>query len=58
MTSLKATVGHMVPNFCSGNPGAIAAWQAAAHVEKAPKEKGSTNAIDGKRKHYENVPNV
>lgn len=36
--ALKASVGHMVPNFCSGNPGAIAAWNTAAHVEKAPEK--------------------
>ncbi len=39
MIALKATVGHMVPNFCSGNPGAIAAWRSAAHVEAPPKKK-------------------
>ena len=39
MTALKATVGHMVPHFCSGNPGAIAAWRSAAHVEKSPTKK-------------------
>ena len=39
MTALKSTVGHMVPNFAAGNPGAIAAWQAAAHVESPPKKK-------------------
>ena len=39
MIALKATVGHMVPNFCSGNPGAIAAWRSAAHVESPPKKK-------------------
>jgi hypothetical protein len=37
--TLKASVGHMVPNFCQGNPGAIAAWNTAAHVEKAPEKK-------------------
>lgn len=37
--ALKASVGHMVPNFCQGNPGAIAAWNTAAHVEAAPKAK-------------------
>lgn len=36
--SLKASVGHMVPNFCQGNPGAIAAWNTAAHIEAAPKK--------------------
>jgi hypothetical protein len=30
--ALKSIIGHMVPNFCSGNPGAIAAWTSAAHV--------------------------
>lgn len=40
--TLKASVGHMVPNFCQGNPGAIAAWNTAAHVEAAPKKKPPT----------------
>ena len=39
MIALKSTIGHMVPNFCSGNPGAIAAWNTAAHVESPPKKK-------------------
>lgn len=39
MIALKATIGHMIPNFCSGNPGAIAAWRSAAHVESPPKKK-------------------
>lgn len=39
MIALKATLSHMVPNFCSGNPGAIAAWNSAAHVELPPKKK-------------------
>jgi hypothetical protein len=39
MTALKSTITHMVPNFCSGNPGAIAAWNSAAHVEAPPKKK-------------------
>ena len=39
LIALKSTATHMVPNFCSGNPGAIAAWNAAAHVEKAPEKK-------------------
>ncbi|MBK7935256.1 MAG: hypothetical protein IPK01_17640 [Acidobacteria bacterium] len=39
MIATKATVGHMVPNFCTGNPGAIAAWNSAAHVEAPPKKK-------------------
>ena len=42
MIATKATVGHMVPNFCQGNPGAIAAWNTAAHVEAAPKKKPPT----------------
>ena len=37
--ALKATIGHMVPNFCTNNPGAIAAWNSAAHVESPPKKK-------------------
>ena len=39
MIALKSTVGHMVPNFCSGNPGAVPAWRSAAHVESPPKKK-------------------
>ena len=39
LIALKSTATHMVPNFCSGNPGAIAAWHAAAHVEAPPKAK-------------------
>ncbi len=39
MIALKSTITHMVPNFCTNNPGAIAAWQSAAHVEAAPKVK-------------------
>lgn len=39
MMALKKQCGHMVPNFCSGHPGAIAAWNSAAHVEEPPKKK-------------------
>lgn len=39
LIALKSTATHMVPNFCTGNPGAIAAWQSAAHVEAPPKSK-------------------
>lgn len=39
MIALKTTISHMVPNFCSGNPGAIASWTSAAHVESPPKKK-------------------
>ncbi len=39
LIALKSTIGHMVPNFCPNNPGAIAAWNSAAHVEAAPKKK-------------------
>ncbi len=39
MIRLKSTIGHMVPNFCSTNPGAIASWTSAAHVEAPPKKK-------------------
>lgn len=42
LTALKKTVGHMVPNFCAGNIGAIAAWTSAAHVELPPKPKAPT----------------
>ncbi|MBK7513105.1 MAG: hypothetical protein IPI76_12680 [Chloracidobacterium sp.] len=37
--ALKATVTNMVPNFCLGDKGAIAAWHSAAHIEEAPKNK-------------------
>lgn len=39
MITLKSTITHMVPNFCTNNPGAIAAWTSAAHVESPPKKK-------------------
>ena len=39
MISLKATIGHMIPNFFAGNTGAIAAWASAAHIEASPKKK-------------------
>ena len=39
MIALKATVTHMIPNFAANNPGAIAAWTSAAHVESPPKKK-------------------
>lgn len=39
MIALKSTITHMIPNFCAGNPGAIAAWTSAAHVEAPPKAK-------------------
>ena len=39
MIALKATITHMVPNFAANNPGAIAAWHTAAHVESPPKSK-------------------
>ncbi|MBL8180882.1 MAG: hypothetical protein JNL64_04660 [Blastocatellia bacterium] len=39
MIAKKSTISHMVPNFCHGHPGAIAAWNAAAHVESPPKKK-------------------
>ena len=39
MIALKATITHMVPNFAANNPGAIAAWTSAAHVEAPPKKK-------------------
>ncbi len=39
MIALKATITHMVPNFCTGNPGATVAWTSAAHVEAPPKSK-------------------
>ena len=39
MIALKSTTGHMVPNFCTNNPGAIVAWTSGARVEAAPKKK-------------------
>lgn len=42
LTVLKRTVGHMVKNFAATNPGAIAAWRSAAHVESGPKKKPPT----------------
>ncbi len=39
MVAVKSTINNMVPNFAAGNPGAIAAWQSAAHVEAPPKPK-------------------
>jgi hypothetical protein len=39
MVAVKSTITNMVPNFCTGNPGAIAAWDSAAHVESSPKKK-------------------
>jgi|GEM_PF-1211856 len=36
---LKRTISLMVPNILSGNTGAIAAWNSAAHVEAPPKKK-------------------
>jgi len=39
MTTEKATFGHMVKNFATSSPGALAAWTAAAHVEAPPKTK-------------------
>jgi len=39
MVAVKSTITNMVPNFCNGNPGAIAAWNSAAHVEAPPKPK-------------------
>ncbi len=42
LTSLKATVGHLVKNYCDGNPAALASWTSAAHVESPPKKKPPT----------------
>ena len=39
MNALKSTISHLVKNYCATNPGAIAAWTSAAHVEAAPKKK-------------------
>ncbi len=38
-TALKSTISHMVPNFCSSDKSAIAAWNSAAHIEAPPKKK-------------------
>ena len=40
--ALKTTISHMVPNFCSGNPGAIAAWNSAATSKHHQKEAANT----------------
>ena len=37
--ALKATITNMVPNFCSTDKGAQAAWRSAAHIEESPKKK-------------------
>ncbi|MBX3291836.1 MAG: hypothetical protein KF881_02970 [Acidobacteria bacterium] len=42
MTALKATIGHLVKNYCAGNTAALASWTAAAHVESPPKKKPPT----------------
>ena len=42
MIALKSAITHMVPNFAANNPGAIAAWHSAAHVEAPPKKKPPT----------------
>lgn len=42
MVRLKNAITHMMPNFCSGNPAALAAWHSAAHVEAPPKKKTPT----------------
>ena len=34
---IKRTIGFMVPNYFGSDPGAMAAWHSAAHVEEAPK---------------------
>lgn len=39
MNALKGALRHLVINNTIGNPGARAAWQTAAHVEKAPTKK-------------------
>lgn len=38
MNTLKAAIRHLVQNYAAGNPGALAAWATAAHVEKPPKK--------------------
>ena len=39
MNALKSSITHLVKNYCAGNPGALAAWTSASHVEKSPKKK-------------------
>jgi hypothetical protein len=38
MNRLKGALRHLVQNYAAGNPGALAAWATAAHVEKPPKK--------------------
>jgi len=39
LRKLKSTIGHMVKLYAATNPGALAAWKSAAHVERPPKKK-------------------
>lgn len=39
MNALKSSIRHLVANYAAGNPGALAAWTTAAHVELPPKKK-------------------
>lgn len=45
LTALKATLTHLVKNYCDGNTAALAAWTAAAHVEAPPKKKPPTPPV-------------
>ncbi len=51
MTLLKGSLRHLVKNYTTTNPGARAAWTAAAHVERAPKKKDPPTPLD----EYENT---
>jgi hypothetical protein len=42
LIKLKGSLHHLVKNYTDGNPGALAAWISAAHVERPPKKKAPT----------------
>jgi hypothetical protein len=42
LTDLKGSLRHLVKNYTRTNPGARAAWDTAAHVERPPKKKKDT----------------
>ena len=42
LTKLKGSLRHLVKNYTTGNPGALAAWNSAAHVERPPKKSTPT----------------
>lgn len=39
MNALKSTIRHLVQVYAAHNPGALAAWKTAAHLEKFPTKK-------------------